>query len=271
MIITEGKNVKLRLTKYVFCDIVQRMQDILKDLGLRDKEAKCYVVLLENGRTTAAMLAKQIGETRTNTYMILENLDKVGLVETDESQAVRRYRATEPANLKRLLMNRQHELKQANTTLNQALPKLQSLYNLGQLKPGVVYLEGLDGLRAALDDMARSKETARIIPSGDSPHIPEAWDILQSGVNKRAKLGVKSKIIFPESLRTSLEFERLKKQGMTIRFWGEREYPGEFVVYGDKCLFTTYKPRVINTILTDAVIAQTLRMLFDDIWEKAKP
>lgn len=246
------------------------MNELFIQLGLHEKEARLYQFLLEQTAMTAASIAKHIDESRTNTYMILERLEQNGLVESDDSKAVRRYLAADPQVLRRLLVAQQSNLKQANTALNQALPKLQSLYNLGQLKPGVVYLEGLDGLKTLLDDVARSGEEVLIIPSEHSPNVPEAWKVLQEGVNKRAKLGVKTRIIFPEGARENLEFDRLKGQEYNIRFWGGRDYPGELVVYGDKCVFTTYHPQVINTILTDAVISQTLRMLFEDLWDRAK-
>lgn len=246
------------------------MNELLIQFGLNEKEAKLYTFLLEQTVLTAAEIAKQTGETRTNTYMILERLEQDGLVEIDEGKAVRRYSAADPSVLKQTLARRQAELKQLNTTLNQTLPKLQSQYNLGQLKPGVVYLEGLGGLKTLLDDVARSREEVLIIPSQYSPDAPDAWKVLQEGVNKRARLGVKTRIIFPESARKNLEWDRLKGQKYNIRFWGGREYPGELVVYGKKCVFTTYKPAVINTILTNDVMAQTLRNLFEELWEKAK-
>lgn len=246
------------------------MQEALKQLGLNDKEAKIYLLLLEEGSLAASPLAKRAQESRTNTYMILESLEEQGLVATDDSQAIRYFKANDPVMLKQLLVSRQLELKQAQSSLNWVLPKLKSFYTLNELKPGVVYLEGLDGLRVMLDDVVRSSEEVLIIPSDYSPRVPEAWKVLQEGVNKRAKLGVKSRIIFPEAVRKDLEFDRLTKQKMEIRFWGKREYPGELVVYGNKCVFTTYMPKVINTILTDDVIAQTLRSLFEELWEQAE-
>lgn len=246
------------------------MQDVLTQLGLNDKEAKIYLILLEEGHFAASPLAKRAQESRTNTYMILESLEKQGLVTANDSRAVRYFKANDPVLLKQLLVRKQLELKQAQGSLSHVFPKLKSSYTLNELKPGVVYLEGLDGLRVMLDDMARSGDEALIIPSDYSPQVPEAWKVLQEGVNKRAKLGVRSRIIFPKALRKDLEFDRLLKQEMEIRFWGSREYPGELVVYGNKCVFTTYKPKVMNTILTDDVIAQTLRNLFEELWEQAE-
>ncbi len=247
------------------------MDDLFARLGFSPKEAAAYAYLLQNPDATAATLAKGTNESRTNTYMILDRLVAENLVTVDKSKTVQRYSAADPVALKQRIADEQVKLRDINARLNQVLPDLKSRYNLGKFKPGVVYLEGIDGLKIMLDDMAHSKQEALIIPSGLSYDLEEPWRVLQEGVNKRAKLGVKSRIIFPETLRKDLEYDRLKGQGMTIRFWGEREYPGELVVYGDKCVFTVYHPSVINTILTDKVIAQSMRMLFEDLWEQAKP
>lgn len=246
------------------------MYDLFIELGLGRKEAKIYQFLLGESALTATEIANAVGESRTNTYMLLEKLVHDGLAGVDENKAVRRYIAADPSALRNKLVEKQEAIKRINKQLNQSLPKLHSLYNLGHLKPGVVYLEGLDGLEVMLDDMVRSKNEALIIPSRFSPKMPETWKVLQKGINKRVKSGLKSRIIFPESIRDTLEFERLTKQGMAIRFWGSKEYPGEIVVYGNKCVFTTYSPTVINTILTNETMATTLKEIFEDIWSQAK-
>jgi hypothetical protein len=56
-----------------------------------------------------------------------------------------------------------------------------------------------------------------------------------------------------------------------VRFIGKDIYPGELVVYEDKCAFTVYQPELIVTIITNESIAATMRQLFDELWDRAEP
>ncbi|MCA9332908.1 helix-turn-helix domain-containing protein [Candidatus Saccharibacteria bacterium] len=245
------------------------MDELFTRLGFSDKEANCYKLLLENGHLTASRLSKLMGESRTNTYMILERLEKEGLVEADESESVRQYVAVDPVILKQLVTNQQLQIKQTQQLLQQTMPELRSQYNLSQLKPGVVYLEGLKGLEIMLDDMAKSKEEALLIPGG--PVTGEAWETLKTGIAKRAKLGVKTRVLFTEGSKSTIDPQLHKKQKYEVRYWEGEEYPGELVVYGNKCVFTAYEPNIINTILTNDIIAKTMRGVFEGLWANARP
>ncbi len=247
------------------------MEQALIRLGLNAKEAAIYLFLLSQDSLTAAEIAKKTKQTRTNIYMILESLQQAGVVLTDDSSAVRQYKAADPQILKQLLVIQQQELKQTQQLLAQSFGKMQSMYQLGQLKPGVVYLEGIEGLKTMLDDIARTKEEVVILPSYNAPDNKEAWEVLQRGLMKRKALGVGSRTVFHEGARGTIDPAAFKKRGFDVRFWGERIYDGEFAVYGDKVVFTTFLPTIVNTILTNKVIAQTMRNLFEEVWEKAKP
>ncbi len=245
------------------------MNELFRKLGYSDKEANCYKILIESGGgLTASNIAKAIKETRTNTYMILERLEKADLIETDETQAVRRYIALDPVQLRQLVVAKQEEIKHTQRLLAQSLPDIQSLFNLGKLKPGVVYLEGLRGLEIILEDAARSMEEVLLIPG--SKIEGETWETLKRGIEKRAKKGVKTRAIFPENSRQRLDKKLHKKQKFEVRYWGKTDYPGEVVIYGNKCVFTAYEPQIINTILTNEAIATTLRGVFENLWQEAK-
>lgn len=246
------------------------MNELFVSLGYSEKESRIYRYLLEEGLKTAAQIAEDVDETRTNTYMILERLEKAELVKSDDTQAIRRYEIADPIVLKQSVFNKQQELRQIQMLLNQNLPKLQSLYSLSQLKQGVVYLEGLSGLETMLSDMARTKSEVLLIPSREVPGIPDTWKALKKGIEKRSKLGVKTRAIFQENARGMLDSQLHKRQKFEVRYWGTEEYPGELAVYGDKCVFTTYKPVIINTILTNQVMAETLRAIFEEIWKVAR-
>lgn len=249
------------------------MNDVLEGLGLSEKEAGFYLQLLASGEQTAAELAKRTRESRTNTYMILERLVDEKLVEADESAPVRRYKASDPDNLKNLLNQRQQQLRSDQAALMASLPELRSIYRLAHHKPGVLYLEGIEGLRTLLEDNARvTKGTIDLIASDEAIENKEAWELLQKGAVKRSARNVTTRGLF--HISNDKHWQQVKKwesKGYKVRRWGSAELPGEILIYGDKVAFTVYKPVLIVTIVTDAVIAQTFRVIFEQLWAKAKP
>lgn len=244
------------------------MEDLFGLLNIRDKEEKVYKLLLEEGALTANDISKKTNESRTNTYMILEQLVEMGMVIQNEEKAIRRFEASDPLALQKLLLNRQQEIKKTQALLKRNLPELKSLYNLGRLRPGVVHLEGLKGLEVMLNDMAKSQKEALLIP-GTIPRN-ETWEVLKKGIEKRAKKGIRTKALFTRDSKPSLDEELHKKQKFEVRYWPGEEYPSEVVIYGNKCVFTSYEPEIVNTIITNEMIAKTMRGIFEQLWESAE-
>ena len=56
------------------------MEEIIREIGLNEKEAKIYLELLKQKISTASKLAKITKINRTTAYLELENLMKLGLV-----------------------------------------------------------------------------------------------------------------------------------------------------------------------------------------------
>lgn len=245
------------------------MDTTLTALGLNKKEASFYIALLEKRPMSASSIAKLMQESRTNTYMVLERLETLGLVTTDDSQPVRRYQVEPPEKLQKLLEHKEKELQSTRSDLGSIIGELKSLYVLGQHKPGVSYLQGIDGYRKMLEGCAQSSEEILIIGSIDAPDNPAYWNVLQMGLAKRKARGIKSKLILHTDARETSVREEYAKRGQEVRFWGRQPFHGEVVVYEDKLIMTVYEPKLINVILTNSIIANTMKAIFNQIWDEA--
>ena len=62
-----------------------KLATLLREMGLSELEAKVYIWLLENNRSTGYKIAMQIGKPVANTYKALRSLEKKGAVVCDES------------------------------------------------------------------------------------------------------------------------------------------------------------------------------------------
>jgi sugar-specific transcriptional regulator TrmB len=245
------------------------MEEVFLQLGFSNKEARLYIFMLEAGPMTAQAIAKNNKETRTNTYMILDRLASEGLVLIDSNTPVKRFVAGDPAVLKNKLAEQQQELKQKNALLASTLPELSALFRLNQHKPGVLYLEGLKGFKALLEDNARATDSIDLIASEDIVNNHEAWAMLQKGIAKRWAKGIKTRALFNAPDDEWKSIKMLQNAGYETRRWGDNTIPGEIVVYGKKVALTVYRPTIIVTILTNDVIAETFKFVFEKLWKEA--
>lgn len=246
------------------------MKTVLKQLGLNEKEARFYMYLLKDGSKSASEISKALKESRTNTYMVLNSLMQEKMVEERPGSKVRRYIPANPEKLKNLIALKQQQLRQSHAALSAALPGLSSMYRLGTHKPGVVYLEGIEGFQTFLEDIYKSGKTVHLLASDIVPQVEDAWAILEKETRRRASRGVKTKAIFHKQVKKILDREVFKTKGFELRFWTEKPLEGEIVVYGNKVAFTAYRPAIITTVITNDVLADTFLIVFNQLWKTSE-
>jgi predicted transcriptional regulator len=245
------------------------MDSLLIELGLSDAEVAVYQFLLAHSADTAAAIAKHVKQTRTNTYMLLNKLVERGVLIADDSQAVRRYGAANPVVLQEQLKVEQRKLARTSKSLELAMPDLLAAFNLTQQRPGVVYLEGLDGLKASFEDQARSKTDLMVWGSDIANRDPKVWQVIEKGGYKRRARGIKTKCLFQSSAAEWPHIKEFALKGFEVRLWGEQALSSEVLIYDNRVTFTTFTPEIMVTIVTNEVLANTFRTIFENCWETA--
>lgn len=247
------------------------MEGTLVQLGLSDHEVAAYVYVLDAGNVTARDVAVHIKQTRTNTYAILSRLVEQGLLVEDDSMNVRHFNAADPSMVKRVITDRQRELHVLGKAVDSITPELISRYRLGLQKPGVLYLEGLDGLKTSLEDMARSKTEILLWGSTTVPENLQAYEMLQKAAVKRHARGIKTRMLLEQASKEWPHIHDFAKRGFTVRTSPNEPIEAEVAIYGDTVCMTSYAPSLIATVLTNATIARTYRIIFEEAWRHAKP
>jgi HTH-type transcriptional regulator, sugar sensing transcriptional regulator len=129
--------------------------EILKKIGLNDKEAAVYITLLENGPLTISGIAKASNLHRPAIYQILPKLEKRGLVSISIKGKLKYYVAESPEKLKLLVGN-------LNESLQSALPDLEAIYNSTGNRPVVKFFIGRDGIKNVFLDLVTSLKRGEI-------------------------------------------------------------------------------------------------------------
>jgi sugar-specific transcriptional regulator TrmB len=238
---------------------------ILTQLGLTDSQAKIYLAILNNGVTTPPEAAALTNEARTNSYMILDQLCKLGLIEQKSDTKKVSYIALSPTRLKQLHLKKIKSLNSIGTELSAILPGLINKFKLTHKQPGVVQADGLEALQMIHKDILNEPGELWVLPSKNDRDDKIIADEIDLQIEKQAKAGVESHIIENRVQKYNYDPETLTKNGIKIHHSIDFTSNAQIMVYGNSVAFTTYKDGVSSTVITGAEIAGTLREIFKQL------
>ena len=101
----------------------------LMHLGLSEKEAAVYVAALQLGPVPVQDIAKQSKGNRATTYVMIESLEKRGLISSTIKDKKRIFIAEAPDRLLSLIRLQKKELEEQENEMAHLLPKLNALFN----------------------------------------------------------------------------------------------------------------------------------------------
>ncbi len=123
----------------------QLVRQLLVSVGLGEKEAVLYEILLKYGKLAAAELERRSG-LKKNTYNVLKRLQRMGLVGKLMKDGKSYYYPEDPEKLAVVLKERQQELSRIESLFKEYLPKLRSDYLAKVGRPVVSYFHGEEGV-----------------------------------------------------------------------------------------------------------------------------
>jgi len=240
----------------------------LQKLGLSDKEAKVYLSSLELGPSPVQVIAQKAGINRATTYVMIESLIGRGLMSSFEKGKKRFFTAESPDQLMTLLKKEEAEVGTKIKQLGDMIPELKMIFSSADEKPKVKFFEGIEGLRVVQKDILDSKyENLEEIVSLD-----EFYKIITAEDDDHRKLFHKKiEQIVSRVIYTSKKGKILKSQESKI----ERRYipadkfslPTEIIIYGNKVAISVCKGKLVGFIIESKDISNSLRSVFDLVWE----
>jgi sugar-specific transcriptional regulator TrmB len=238
--------------------------EILKNLGLSDKEAEVYLASLTLGEATAGKIAEHAGVKRPTTYVVLDELESKGYITKALVAGVHYYYPEHP---KKILA--EAELRLAD--LKTALPQMESMLNKESGRPRVIIYGNKDDLDRAYDEsfIATGEvlymSTIRLSQSVFAKTFRK-MDLAQLSENYRMRELVDES---EEGIKYALSVQGEQREVRLI--------PKEFLpfevdigIFGRKVLVTSLNPDVFTVSMESAEINQAFRMMFNSLWQLAK-
>jgi len=243
------------------------MFEQLEVLDLSPAERKAYEALISHGPMAPPMLAKTTGLTRVNGYAALRGLAKKGLAKEKDIQKKQVYLPEPPARLQELARQKADEARANQETIEALIPSLMNRYSLISEQPGVSHYEGIDGIKQVYESTlaARPEEVLILRSEYDNKQID---DYISEHIRKRAKLGIRSRLIGPY-YEVSFDSQKLLYQR---RYYPRKKFllPTEISVYDDKVVLISLRKDLVATIIQSRDVAQTFRVIFELLWANAQ-
>ena len=244
------------------------IRPLLRRAGLDEKETEVYLALLAMKSGRVSLIAKAAKQSRSHTYLVLQSLEKKGLVSHIEQSNVLRFVAEPPHRIVHYAKDREQEWKETEQLLEGALPYLQSMtsHSIGQ--PRVTTLHGIDGMKQVYRDV-----------------------LLQEGFCAFFNCEVMFKAFGSNVVPMLFGDQRLRGRELFVDNAGARRYIAEIpqddkyeirllpkhmqfisemVIFGDTVALFAYDDELTIVKIENQNFADTFRSLFEGLWIHAK-
>ena len=234
--------------------------EVLKQLGLDEKEIVVYTGLLELGEATVLTISKKTGVKRPTAYLVLESLETKGFV----SRIVRGkkifFAAQHP---KKLLSEAEIRLKQ----IKNSIPQFEAMMLQKDNRPRVIVYEGKEALDRAYDESFLAKGELLFFSN-----MELVQDVFPRTLNKQRYMSLSPELQIREVVDDSpLSVDYAKQvQGpyQRVRIMPKTFSPfaTDIGVFGNTTLITSGKKEYFTVKIESKEIADAFRAMFEAMW-----
>ena len=203
-------------------------EQILQQIGLNEKEAVIYEIILKTGPIGAKEILKKTGKkiktTRSNLYNILFGLKTKKLIAEKGEKGKTYFETESPTQFLDVFDELLKKTDRAQKSLAIIMPELKSLYNLSTQKPVVQFFEGMEEIKTVLNDSLTAKTL--IYTYADIEAIVKYIDeINKEYVKKRDKLGIKKRAVIIDSKFARDYLKNYHRETTDIKLIDHKLYP----------------------------------------------
>lgn len=241
------------------------ISEILKKIGLDEKEIKIYLASLEIGQSPASVISRKANLQRELTYVVLKRLEEKGVANHIVKDYKKYYSVINPEGLL-------NQLEEKKFLLKEIIPELNKLKKQEFVeKPSVKTFEGKEGIKSILNNILNSYESSSMMilqGYGSAGHFEELlkWSFPHF-IEKRKKLGIKFKGIYNKSEKG----EKKKKLPLSeIKFFEkDAESPSFYLIYPNCVAIIIFNKEPIGIIINSKEIHKSYQTYFHILWNNS--
>jgi sugar-specific transcriptional regulator TrmB len=240
------------------------IKSVIEQLGHSPQEAAVYLAALELGGSTATDIAAKARLPRTTVNLIINSLNKKGLMNA-YIQRKRKIWAAE--NPERLMIT----LKEREAALKLVLPELQSLRHDTGVKPTVRAYSGVEEIRQIMNDILETKHNVSAILSWDEWQNLLGKNYMEDFIESRYRQYLRIRILTPKSKAATALKARDGEELRTTQFLPSSiEINNCNFIYANKvAIISLNKKRPVGILIEDQDIHHTMEVLFESLWHQS--
>jgi sugar-specific transcriptional regulator TrmB len=240
--------------------------EIIQKAGLSAPQAKTYLALIQHGALTPAQNAAKTGETRTNTYALLEKLEKLGLIKKTAASKTA-YEAVHPSNLEILAEKRRRLMAKNEQELKANISALTDIFYAHNEMPGSKTLSGIDGIKEVYMDILRAGKDVHLLRTTADKAVNPDGNWWRKYRDQLPKKGIHTYAITPDTQHARQSIKSGRDQAINFHrtMMPKDAYtaPVALQIYGNKVALISFGETQMSTIITSPTIAEAMRQVFD--------
>ncbi len=244
----------------------------LQKFGLTEGESKVYLSLLKLGKSTIGEILKNSGVSHSKIYEILERLNKKGLIGVVIENNRRNFQAKSPSRLNEFLANQERDIQNKKEEFEKIAPQLQSIFENAEQFQEAEILQGVNGIKTALD-MALNH-----IKKGDVIYVLGAPKQANEKIEaffmewhaKRISLGISCKMLYNTDAQEWAKKRNKIKLTETKILPNGMNSPVAIDIIGDVVITAVYTENPICFLIKNKEIAGSYKNYFEAFWKQAK-
>lgn len=232
--------------------------EVLKNLGLQEKQAKVYLAVLQMGKGSVPAISLKAGTKRPTTYLLLEELRMKGLVNLLPRAQKVLYTVNSPEQLLEEQREKEHLIK-AN------MPELMAMFNTKKEKPKVTYYQGEGSVIKLYDEIFKEKEISFYGSIGSIS--PAVYKQVEKYLPRIEKDKINSREILQADEKSIKFAKETASETHKIKIVDEKyKLPTDNMIFGNKVAIITYKDEPMAVVIESSDVVATYKSMFEMVW-----
>jgi len=241
---------------------MSKIESLLEELGLDQKEMRFYLAVLQCGAAPVTMIAERAGVSRTNGYALLAKLENRGLVsQLAKDNGVMHVVAEDPAVLIA-------QWERSRALLDDVVPQLKSMFNASELKPRIHFYEGVDGILKALYGTldCHSGTLLGILSMHELNEAP-GRDAMATIIAERVRRGIGLRVLRSQSRDVETTWPSSEEALRELRYappWADLGMT--MYIHDDKVTYLSSKRENYGLVIESKELSALNRSMFEGLW-----
>ncbi|PIW36506.1 MAG: hypothetical protein COW24_04835 [Candidatus Kerfeldbacteria bacterium CG15_BIG_FIL_POST_REV_8_21_14_020_45_12] len=242
---------------------MQELTKQLTELGLSDKQATVYIATLELGSASALDISKQANIKRPTAYVILEELQNMGLVTMLKTGSTTIFLAQKPSVLGNTL--------EKQLALFQSIkPLLSDIYLKEGARPTVNYYNGAREVAELYRMFLVEHSKIDLLSSDREPFVIRSNDLFNKFYSEISNGGYTVREVVT-STKFNTEYAKIYSNNFhTIRTIDDQfQFFGDNVMFGNTLVVASFDSTPYAIAIESKDLVRTFRGLFELAWRTA--